>query len=134
MRWRMYATLGLLAAAVAAVLFIPLPSHVYAPLEVQAHDAATVYVRTPGVLERVLIKPGDQVEKGELLAELGNIEPELLHQELIGQRDMYQSQLASLQSISLPSSRLRPGRFRRSPRRWRAPSSNSRRWNAICAS
>ena len=35
-RWRMYTTIGLIVAAILAVCFVPLPSHIYCPLEVQA--------------------------------------------------------------------------------------------------
>ena len=63
-RVRMWTTIGLLAVVVAAVLFVPLPSHIFCNLEVQARDAAWVYVEVPGTLEEVYVKPGDQVEKG----------------------------------------------------------------------
>src|SRR5262245_3635826 len=43
-RARMYATAGVVFALLAAVFFIPLPSHVFAPLEVQARGADSVYV------------------------------------------------------------------------------------------
>jgi putative peptide zinc metalloprotease protein len=99
-RWRMYTTLLVITAVLAAVFFIPLPSHVYSSLEVQARDAVNVYVDTPGVLERVFVKPGDRVEKGQELAQLRDIATEVLYQQLVGQRDMYKAQLASLNSIS----------------------------------
>src|SRR3990172_9254257 len=54
-RWRMYTTIALIAAFVAGVLFIPLPSHVYCDLEVQARNAASVYVEQPGILEAVYV-------------------------------------------------------------------------------
>ena len=75
------------------MLFVPLPSHVYCPLEVQARDAASVYVEQPGILEAVLVKPGDQVEKGQLLAELRNVDVDVSIAELTGQRDVYTAQL-----------------------------------------
>jgi putative peptide zinc metalloprotease protein len=99
-RWRMYTTIALLAALVAAVLWIPLPSHVYSSLEVQARGAANVYVKAPGVLEVVHVQPGDHVEQGQLLAELRDIKTQLLYEELIGQRNMYREQLSALNNIS----------------------------------
>jgi putative peptide zinc metalloprotease protein len=99
-RWRMYTTLLVITAVLAAVFFIPLPSHVYSSLEVQARDAANVYVNTPGVLEKVFVQPGDRVEKGQELAQLRDIATEVLYQQLVGQRDMYKAQLASLNRIS----------------------------------
>ena len=72
-RWRMYTTIAVIAAAIAGVLFIPLPSHIYCGLEVQARNAAPVYVEQPGILENVSVKPGDRVEKGQVLAELSDL-------------------------------------------------------------
>lgn len=99
-RGRMYATLALLAAVAAAFCFVPLPSHVYAPLEVQARGAESVYVTVDGVLNEVYVKPGAQVNAGDPLAQLENIDVELALAELIGQRDVYESQIESLERIS----------------------------------
>ena len=41
-----------------ACCFIPLPSHIYCPLEVQARDAASVYVDQPGILGRSVREAG----------------------------------------------------------------------------
>jgi putative peptide zinc metalloprotease protein len=95
-RWRMYTTLAILGAAVAGVCLIPLPSHVYAPLDVQARDAATVYVEVDGFLDDVLVKPGDQVSQGQLLARLSNIDVDLAIADLAGERDVYKAQLRGL--------------------------------------
>lgn len=99
-RWRMYTTLGLLAALIAGVLFIPLPSHIYCPLEVQARGAASVYVDQPGILEEVFVKPGDVVQQGQPLAQLSDFSLEVTIAEREGQRDSYVEQLKSLQSLS----------------------------------
>jgi putative peptide zinc metalloprotease protein len=99
-RWRMYTTLGLIAALVAGVLFIPLPSHIYCPLEVQARGAASVYVDQPGILEEVFVKPGDVVQQGQPLAQLSDFALEVTIAEREGQRDSYVEQLRSLQSLS----------------------------------
>jgi putative peptide zinc metalloprotease protein len=96
----MYTTLGLLAALIAGVLFIPLPSHIYCPLEVQARGAASVYVDQPGILEEVFVKPGDVVEQGQPLAQLSDFSLEVTIAEREGQRDSYVEQLKSLQSLS----------------------------------
>jgi len=99
-RWRMYTTIAIVAAVLAGVLFIPLPSHVYCDLEVQARGAASVYVEQPGILEAVYVQPGDYVEKGEPLAELRDLGIDVSIAELVGRRNTYQSQLAALQSLS----------------------------------
>jgi putative peptide zinc metalloprotease protein len=99
-RWRMYTTLALIAAFVAGVLFIPLPSHIYTSLEVQPRNAASVYVDQPGILEAVHVRPGDRVEEGQLLAELSDLALDVMIAERTGQRDAYISQLRALRSLS----------------------------------
>jgi len=99
-RWRMYTTLGLLAAVVAGVLFIPLPSHIYTSLEVQPRNAASVYVEQPGILEAIHVQPGDRVEKGQLLAELTDLSLDVMIAERTGQRDAYEAQLLALNNLS----------------------------------
>jgi putative peptide zinc metalloprotease protein len=99
-RWRMYTTIGLIAAAIAAVLFIPLPSHVYCGLEVQPRNAAPVYVEQPGLLEAVFVQPGDRVTKGQPLAQLRDVALEVAITDRAGQRDAYRAQLDSLERLS----------------------------------
>jgi putative peptide zinc metalloprotease protein len=94
---RMYATLGVLAAVAAAVLFIPLPHRVYCTLEIQPREAKSIYVSVPGELEDVFVKPGDQVEQNARLAQLVNLDVDLSLAELKGERDQNQTQLESLQ-------------------------------------
>jgi putative peptide zinc metalloprotease protein len=104
-RWRMYTTLAIIAGLVAAVCFVPLPSHVYCPLEVQARDAASVYVEEDGILKEMLVKPGDQVQKGDVLARLSNIDVDISIAQLSGDRAVYSAQLAGLNRVSLEDAR-----------------------------
>lgn len=99
-RVRMWSTIGILAVVLAAVLFVPLPSHIFCNLEVQARDAAWVYVEVPGTLEEVYVKPGDHVEKGQKLAQLANPDIDVKIAELTGQREQDKAQLESLEAIS----------------------------------
>jgi putative peptide zinc metalloprotease protein len=103
-RTRMWSTIGLLAALIAAVLFVPLPSHVFCNLEVQARDAAWVYVEVAGTLESVLVKPGDHVEQGQTLAQLASPDIDVKIADLTGQRETYKAQLASLETLSFKES------------------------------
>jgi putative peptide zinc metalloprotease protein len=104
-RWRMYTTIGVIVVAIAAVFLVPLPAHVYCPLEVQARGADSVYVEEDGILEEVLVKPGDHVEVGEALARLSNIDLEISIAELTGERDVYTAQLQGLHRISFEDPR-----------------------------
>jgi putative peptide zinc metalloprotease protein len=83
----MYISLALLAAAVSALFLVPLPSRVWAPFELQPHDAASVYVEVPGQLVKVHVKPGQRVEEGDPLVDLENLDLELEVAQLRGQRD-----------------------------------------------
>src|SRR5205814_7660965 len=93
---RIYATLAVIFAALAAIGFVPLPSHVFCPLEVQARHAASVYVYVEGFLDKVLVRPGDHVAKGQLLAQLHSLDLEKKIAELTGQRNIYTKQLEGL--------------------------------------
>jgi putative peptide zinc metalloprotease protein len=104
-RVRFYGTLLVLAGAIAAVLLIPLPAHVYAPLEVQARNADSVYVGVDGVLEKTFVRPGDDVKQGDLLAQLRNIDVEIAISELTGQRDVFSAQLEGLHRVSFADRR-----------------------------
>jgi putative peptide zinc metalloprotease protein len=99
-RPRMYATLLLLGAVIAAVALIPFPLHVYAPLEVHARDADSVYALVDGVLDQVFVRPGDRVTKGQPLAQLRNIDIEIEIANLEGQIATLEAQLAGLSQIS----------------------------------
>jgi putative peptide zinc metalloprotease protein len=96
-RLRMYATIAILIAVGAAICFIPFPSRVHAPLEVQARHAASVYAEVEGVLDKVLVKPGDQVTEGQVLVELRNMDIELAITELTGRRDVLREDRAGLE-------------------------------------
>ena len=86
--------------AIIGVLIIPLPSHMYCPLEVQARDAETVYATVDGLLKEVYVHPGDVVTKGQKLAQLENIDVQIQIAELIGQRNVLQTQLDGLHYAS----------------------------------
>ena len=77
-------------------MLIPFPSSVICDFELQPHDASSVYVEVEGTLEEVLVKPGQRVEQGQLLAKLKNIDLEIEIQQLEGQHDATAVQLKSL--------------------------------------
>ncbi|MFO0895890.1 MAG: HlyD family efflux transporter periplasmic adaptor subunit [Pirellulales bacterium] len=96
-RGRMYASLAVLAAAVAAVLFVPLPYHVVCPMEVEARGAESIYVDQPGVLQRLHARPGQEVKAGDVLAELTSPELDLEIADLTGKLHQQQARLSVLQ-------------------------------------
>ena len=99
----MYATLAVVVAILAAALFVPLPHSVMSVLEVQAYKAEPVYVDVPngGVLDKVYVKAGDRVKKGQPLALLRNVDLELEIAKLVGQQKQYEAQLENLRREAL---------------------------------
>jgi putative peptide zinc metalloprotease protein len=90
---RMYATLAVIIAVAAGVWFIPFPLSVLAEFELQPRDAESVCIEVEGTLEEVFVEPGQQVEEGQLLARLSNIDLELEIERLRGERESNQAQL-----------------------------------------
>ena len=94
---RMYATLTGVILIILAVLYVPLPHSVMSTLEVRAHDAGRIYVDVPGILEEILVEPGQKVEKGQKLARLESIDLDMELARLEGEKAQYETQLANLQ-------------------------------------
>jgi putative peptide zinc metalloprotease protein len=98
-RPRLYATLTVLATVVAAIFFVPLPSRVWAWFELQPYDAESVYVEADGVLRKVHVKAGDHVKKGQLLAELENLNLVLEVEQLRAQCESLEAQITNLERL-----------------------------------
>jgi putative peptide zinc metalloprotease protein len=96
---RMYATIGGLVLIVAAFLYWPLPYHVIASLETQVLDAKSVYVTVPGKLEEIRARPGDRVEKGQVLARLSSVPLDLEIRKLEGQVAVAEQKLQNLKTL-----------------------------------
>jgi putative peptide zinc metalloprotease protein len=93
---RMYATLGVIGAVLAAVMLVPLPHRVYCTFEIQARDAKKVFVTVPGELANVNVKSGEEVNERTVLAKLANLDVELDIAKLDGERKQNETQLRSL--------------------------------------
>src|SRR3954465_15128477 len=102
---RIYATLAVITAVIVGVAIVPLPSHVYCPLEVQARHAESVYAKVDGILEKVYVHPGEKVKEGQLLAQLTNVDVDFDIEKLTGQRNVFQAQLRGLNLVSLADRR-----------------------------
>ncbi len=104
-RVRLYITLSLLAGFVASLFLVPLPMRVIAPFELQPYDAYSVFVEVPGRLVELAVKPGQLVKKGDLIAQLENLE---LRQEVVrlqGERASLLTELKNLDSLLLQPSK-----------------------------
>jgi len=62
----------------------PVTHHVRATFVVQPVDVQNIYVTQPGILKNVNFRPGDIVSKGDVIAELENIDLEVAREKLRG--------------------------------------------------
>jgi len=96
-KWRVAVTLSLIGALVAFVLFVPLPYHIICTTEIQAHNADSIYVDVPGTLKQLDVHSGTQVEKGQPLATLENIDLEIEIADLESSKAQQEIRLKNLQ-------------------------------------
>lgn len=92
-KWKMGATLVVLAAIVSMVLRIPVPTILQAAFYLEPRDVRHVYTRVPGELVSVLKKPGELVTEGEPIAVLSNHEFDLRRQKLVSELEVAREQL-----------------------------------------
>lgn len=97
---RAAATCLAVVAAVLAVVFLPLPMRVSAPVVLEYRDAQRVYVTQPGTLVRV-VRAGQTVQQGEVLAQLANPSVQMDVARLTSQRDQQRLYLANLETRRL---------------------------------
>lgn len=102
---RVYATLLVLVSLISGLLLIPFPSSVMCSFELRPRGAASVYVEVEGVLSELLVEPGQQVEAGQLLAKLENIDLEIDVARLHGEQDAALAQLESLKHVQFRDER-----------------------------
>lgn len=74
--FRTTATIAVAGILLVAVCLAPIPLYLEAAFVLEPDDAAHVYVRAPGRLESLRVKPGDSVEQGQVIAVLANSELE----------------------------------------------------------
>lgn len=90
---RFYGTIGAVAVLILLFTMLPLPHRVVCSLEIEPHGAKSVYVRVPGVLEKVFVRPGNVVAAGDVLAQLQNDDLLIEIAALEKQRDQLNIQL-----------------------------------------
>ncbi len=95
-----YTSLSVLSVLLLAVIFLPLPHSIICTLEIQARDAASVYVDVAGQLVERDVVAGQQVVKDQFLARLHSTETDLAVAKLVGQANEYRAKLDSLRHQS----------------------------------
>ncbi|MFM2093028.1 MAG: putative peptide zinc metalloprotease protein YydH, partial [Planctomycetota bacterium] len=94
---RLYATCGAIVAAVAFVLFVPLPHRVKCAVEIRPRNAQWVYADVPGDLITLAALPGKKVDSGETLFELENLDLQREVKDLEGQLVDAQAELRNVE-------------------------------------
>lgn len=93
---RMYASLAAVVALVLALFLAPLPNSVMCSLEIQPRDADPVYVEVPGILDKLEVRAGQMVHKGDVMARLRDIDVAIKINELEGKAQEYRVKLEYL--------------------------------------
>ncbi len=93
---RFYASLGVVTVLLLLAVFLPLPHSITCTLELQARDALPVYVDVPGQLAAVDVQQGQQVSKGQTLAQLRSLDLDLAMAKLEGSIAENRARLQSL--------------------------------------
>ncbi|MCU0880489.1 MAG: HlyD family efflux transporter periplasmic adaptor subunit [Pirellulaceae bacterium] len=93
---RIVASLAVVGAIIAFVLFVPLPFSVKCTFEVQPREAQHVFTSVPGQLTLVSAKPGKTVEAGETIVQLSNPDLEFEVLALDGKRQEAENMVLAL--------------------------------------
>lgn len=96
-RNRLIATVIGGTALVGLICFLPLPFHVDCPVEIQPQNSAQVFAMVPGRLVTWHKRPGDQVAKGETIAELESPDVRLQQVKSLGDLLQAEARLEALQ-------------------------------------
>ena len=95
---RFFATLTLVGLIVAAILFVPFPSHVYCPLVIRPDGGENIYVTQPGRVTEINVDYGTAVDPGTTLAQLESKELEVEVVQLNGELVRQQNHLRGLEA------------------------------------
>jgi putative peptide zinc metalloprotease protein len=101
MRWKMTPRQTIAAAAVAVILIVPpFASKVSSEFILEPASTTGVHAVVPGRVQRVMVRPGDSVRTGDVLAELSNPELTARAAEAAGDLGLNESSLRSAQAQS----------------------------------
>ncbi len=101
-------SLGVLAAAIAAVCYIPLPHHIDAAFEIRPSEAGRVYAGSPGQIE-FTVQPGPNVKEGDVIAKLKNPDLEIRLADYKGEEQVARVQLGEpVKTVAATIVRCRP--------------------------
>ncbi len=87
------------AGLVWGILAIPIPWHLEAAFVIEPHDVRHVYVTTPGELEDLQVATGQDVQSGQMLAQLTNYEMEDQRRQRVTERDAQEIKIKVYDSL-----------------------------------
>jgi multidrug efflux pump subunit AcrA (membrane-fusion protein) len=87
---------ALVVAALLALTFVPYRFDLQSNGTLQPTMRREVFANIDGRVERILVKHGEQVHKGQLLAEMRNTDLEVQYEDVTGQRAAAQEQLLAV--------------------------------------
>jgi putative peptide zinc metalloprotease protein len=76
-RERLIGTFAVIGAALLFVFLVPLPYSVKSTFEIQPRDGHQVFPVVPGIINKVVYRPGDQVNEGDVILKLENLDLQL---------------------------------------------------------
>jgi putative peptide zinc metalloprotease protein len=71
---RFFVVLAIASAVIAAIMFVPYPHYLRCNLVVMPKDIETVWIKEPGTLQTLVVKPGETVVAGQPLVVLENLD------------------------------------------------------------
>jgi putative peptide zinc metalloprotease protein len=96
-------SLAVLAAVVAAGLFLPIPLHLDAAFTIEPHAVRHVYTQAAGELAETFVKPGQRVEEGQPLVKLSNVELDERHRDLKLQKELLDIDVSVHRALDEPT-------------------------------
>ena len=95
---RFFSILATLLIVIAIVLLTPFPHYLRCSLVVVPDQMETIYIEEEGILEECFVKPGETVNKGQLLARLSNLDLNLNLADNEGKLRAKQAELSSMKA------------------------------------
>jgi putative peptide zinc metalloprotease protein len=92
----LYISLAVLAAIIAAIIYVPLPHHILAVAEIRPFESDAVVVTEAGRMVERRVEPGMRVQQGDVLAILINEDLDREVRRLEGQLAQYEKSQAKL--------------------------------------
>jgi putative peptide zinc metalloprotease protein len=102
---RLATTLAVSAAVIGGVLLIPVPHRVVCGVRIEPNEAEHLFVRVAGNLDVIHVEPGDEVQQGDHIVSLTNLDLETAMAKLEAERDRLSARRDSLNQGAISNER-----------------------------